>query len=871
MRDLFDRIEETKDKYNTHLEMSMVELYNEQIRDLLSDNFPVTQTGGLKLLEVEKERVTIADVTIKEPKTVEEVLELVMLGNERRSTSSTNANNQSSRSHAVLQINVTRSNRAADVDMDRETVLQDTSSATLSIVDLAGSERASATLNMGTRMKEGAKINQSLLALSSCISALCAAQRARSRPHVPYRNSKLTRLLKFSLGGNCRTVMIVCVSPSSRDMEDTSNTLTWANKAKDVKTRVTRNVGGQEVSTRQYLEKIAEQTQRIKALEAMLDSQKSSAESVSLSKLDDVRKRIADLINPISAKIEGALGDIRQGAELRARWDGVQLGVDKVTKRRDDLGTDRTDEKAMCEQILEQYTHFNNREVQVKVRKESEQVTSIEQALRSAEERSIPGSDAASIADLKLQIKLQRFHYEAAVAEAREAAYRSTLEGVQDGLAACAVAFTRVKAALSQETMAQSHLEALEDEILSTFTNLANPSGVQARPQPFRLPALSLASSVSSYTTPAVSEPKTSSPAVKRVLAASEKKGGYVVGGGSPRKVRNKTLRFAPDDDIHFYSPGSSQSIINIDDMSADWEEEQDKVKPLAAPSFARGGLRGFAMLQTAAAGPSGTASAAAPTAPAASAASSDVASEVIPEWKKHRMLMAKAGPLPGTSSAEDSSLSTPEAAQPLSKASSLGLGKPSRPPSRPTSVLGELHQIPAVRSALSSSTLMQPTAASAARAAAQSTDKLAVPTPSPHAKPTTEPRRSSVTRRERSKLHKSAAPYTRKSAAGSPNGSPNTSISPRGGSSSAVLNASTTRALTRPGTVRMRPSALDANANANTSINMSGDTSVLSAIARPSLRHSVSISTLPNGQLPSLRTRPSMQHLGSGSRPAWK
>ena len=102
----------------------------------------------------------------------------------------------------------------------------------MSIIDLAGSERAAATKNRGARLNEGANINKSLLALGNCINALCDPRR---RNHVPYRDSKLTRLLKFSLGGNCKTVMIVCVSPSSQHYDETLNTLKYADRAKEIK------------------------------------------------------------------------------------------------------------------------------------------------------------------------------------------------------------------------------------------------------------------------------------------------------------------------------------------------------------------------------------------------------------------------------------------------------------------------------------------------------------------------------------------------------------------------------------------------------------------------------------------------------------
>lgn len=183
-------------------------------------------------------------------------MDMIVQGNELRTMSPTEANATSSRSHAVLQINVSQKDRNADVNEPH-------TMATLSIIDLAGSERASATKNRGERLIEGANINRSLLALGSCINALCDP---RKRNHVPYRNSKLTRLLKFSLGGNCRTVMIVCVSPSSAHFDETQNTLRYANRAKNIQTKVTRNVYNVNRHVKDFLKKIDEQMTLINEL-----------------------------------------------------------------------------------------------------------------------------------------------------------------------------------------------------------------------------------------------------------------------------------------------------------------------------------------------------------------------------------------------------------------------------------------------------------------------------------------------------------------------------------------------------------------------------------------------------------------------------
>ncbi|KAH6847563.1 P-loop containing nucleoside triphosphate hydrolase protein [Chaetomium sp. MPI-CAGE-AT-0009] len=255
MQELFEKIGERSDEKTTEVSLSYLEIYNETIRDLL---VPGGSKQGLMLREDSNQAVTVAGLTSHHPKDVQEVMDMIVQGNEYRTVSPTAANAVSSRSHAVLQINVAQKDRNAAVNEPH-------TMATLSIIDLAGSERASATKNRGERLLEGANINKSLLALGSCINALCDP---RKKNHVPYRNSKLTRLLKFSLGGNCKTVMIVCVSPSSEHFDETQNTLRYANRAKNIQTKVTRNVFNVNRHVKDFLVKIDEQMALIKELKA---------------------------------------------------------------------------------------------------------------------------------------------------------------------------------------------------------------------------------------------------------------------------------------------------------------------------------------------------------------------------------------------------------------------------------------------------------------------------------------------------------------------------------------------------------------------------------------------------------------------------
>ncbi|CAD8107951.1 unnamed protein product [Paramecium primaurelia] len=222
IRDMFEFIK--RDLDNDYIVMiSYVEIYNEAIRDLL-----IQQSQYLELRDDPIKGVTIAGVTEYKAISVQQVMNLLLQGNRRRTTEATNANLTSSRSHAVFQINVTQRSKVKNTEME-------SMNGKLSLIDLAGSERGTVTENRGLRLREGAKINRSLLALANCINAL--GDKSKKGFFVPYRDSKLTRLLKDSLGGNCRTVMIANISPASSQFEETINTLKYANRAKNIKTK----------------------------------------------------------------------------------------------------------------------------------------------------------------------------------------------------------------------------------------------------------------------------------------------------------------------------------------------------------------------------------------------------------------------------------------------------------------------------------------------------------------------------------------------------------------------------------------------------------------------------------------------------------
>ena len=259
LKEIFERKKIVEKDQNIELMISYVEIYNEQIRDLLVSK----EKKYLDLRDDPLKGTTLSGATKVKVESVNEVMNLLLSGNKRRTTEQTNANLTSSRSHAIFQIYVQISPRSKDIKIEKKL-------SKLSLIDLAGSERGTVTNNKGIRMREGAKINQSLLALANCINAL--GDKNRKGSFVPYRDSKLTRMLKDSLGGNCKTVMIVTISPSSNQFEETLNTLKYANRAKNIITKPIENKKLVQFHIAEYKNIITDLKTEIKDLKSQLDN-----------------------------------------------------------------------------------------------------------------------------------------------------------------------------------------------------------------------------------------------------------------------------------------------------------------------------------------------------------------------------------------------------------------------------------------------------------------------------------------------------------------------------------------------------------------------------------------------------------------------
>ncbi|SJX61648.1 related to kinesin [Sporisorium reilianum f. sp. reilianum] len=356
MKELYNRIQDARDDSDVQIRLSYLEIYNETIRDLLSSE-PTPPGAGLALREDANNRISVVGITELVPESPESVLEYLQEGNLRRTMSPTEANAVSSRSHAVLQINVTQKPRTASMT-------EQTTSASLNIIDLAGSERASATRNNGARMKEGANINKSLLALGNCINALC--QSDGMRKHIPYRNSKLTRLLKFSLGGNCKTVMVVCISPSSAHYEETHNALKYANQAKNIRTKVSRNMINVDRHVAQYVQAIHELKEENERLRAKLDERgtlESAAEKRKRAEMgremDEAKKRMRESTDNVTKLVSDKAGfeaitaaaETKLG-ELRKRLTIVEADLARFSSKGEVLPSDLEGERDVLRKMI---------------------------------------------------------------------------------------------------------------------------------------------------------------------------------------------------------------------------------------------------------------------------------------------------------------------------------------------------------------------------------------------------------------------------------------------------------------------------------------------------------------------------------------
>ena len=329
---LFEKIEELKETCRSKditvpdfkVSAQFLELYNEEMNDLLHPSGK--NSSGKSNIKIHEEcgNIYVSGASSRPVNNSEDCLKCLQIGSYNRVTASTNMNATSSRSHAIFTLTVkqqrlSRTGECASGDttsrvndnMDNSELDFETLTAKFHFVDLAGSERLKRTGATGDRAKEGISINCELLALGNVISALGDVTKRGS--YVPYRNSKLTRFLQDSLGGNSRTLMIACVGPSDRDFMETLNTLVYANRARNIKNKPSIN---QDKASKQ----VSELKKRISELEAELLQYKQGKLTADVCFMNDVsdenklllreQESLRDKIRNLQATIESKTEEI---------------------------------------------------------------------------------------------------------------------------------------------------------------------------------------------------------------------------------------------------------------------------------------------------------------------------------------------------------------------------------------------------------------------------------------------------------------------------------------------------------------------------------------------------------------------------------
>lgn len=240
---IFGAIAKAEGETRFLVRVSYLEIYNEEVRDLLGKD----QNQRLEVKERPDVGVYVKDLSAFVVNTADDMDRIMTIGNKNRVVGATNMNAHSSRSHAIFSVTIECSEKGIDGH-------QHVRMGKLHLVDLAGSERQTKTGATGQRLKEATKINLSLSTLGNVISALVDGKSS----HIPYRNSKLTRLLQDSLGGNSKTVMIANIGPADYNYDETISTLRYANRAKNIKNKAKINEDPKDALLRQFQEEIKE-------------------------------------------------------------------------------------------------------------------------------------------------------------------------------------------------------------------------------------------------------------------------------------------------------------------------------------------------------------------------------------------------------------------------------------------------------------------------------------------------------------------------------------------------------------------------------------------------------------------------------------
>ena len=393
---VFDAIDGSEGR-NYLIRASFLEIYNENVRDLLGKD----QSRTCDLKEDPDKGVYVKDLTSFVVKGVGEINNVLKVGKKNRSVGATLMNADSSRSHSIFTITVECSQRRAGDPSDAEPHI---TVGKLNLVDLAGSERQAKTGSTGDRLKEATKINLSLSALGNVISALVDGKSS----HIPYRDSKLTRLLQDSLGGNTKTVMIANLGPADYNFDETMSTLRYANRAKNIKNKPKINEDPKDAMLREFQEEIARLKAQLgdgydpnaRADDRSFDGEPEFIEKTVVVEVDPDEDQVAAIKAQVQAEMAERVKFAASEADLeriqRQAEEKAQAEMQKVLDARDHT----EEEKARIRQAMEENAMDLDAQMSV-AQSDRRRKEELEKRLKEMESKLLHGVD-----DLELRNKM---------------------------------------------------------------------------------------------------------------------------------------------------------------------------------------------------------------------------------------------------------------------------------------------------------------------------------------------------------------------------------------------------------------------------------------------------------------------------------
>ena len=317
---------------------SYIEIYNEEIRDLLSREPKIR----MEMKESPEHGVYIKDLTAVVVNGVAEIDKVMQQGAKSRTTGATLMNAESSRSHSVFTIVIETSRKNAEGENSIR-------AGKLNLVDLAGSERQGKTGAAGQRLKEATKINLSLSALGNVIAALASGKTG----HIPYRDSKLTRMLQDSLGGNTKTIMVANIGPADYNYDETASTLRYANRAKNIKNKPKINEDPKDALLRQFQEEIERLKSELLAAAAGGGAAAAAAPAASVAVAGAPQPAAAPAGSAPSADDGSATRELEAlRAQMRTELDGDKLRMqEEKVRMMEEVERERQEKQQLAEQL----------------------------------------------------------------------------------------------------------------------------------------------------------------------------------------------------------------------------------------------------------------------------------------------------------------------------------------------------------------------------------------------------------------------------------------------------------------------------------------------------------------------------------------